>query len=78
MTIASKLSLDFRGLVCPMPVVKLAQIVRQLEVGEQVECIATDPGVMSDVPAWARSTGNQVVCIEKREQEFHFIVRRMK
>ncbi len=78
MAIAPKLSLDFRGLCCPMPIVKLAQIVKQLEVGEQVEAVATDPGVMSDVPAWARNTGNEVVCMEKRERDFHFIVRRLK
>lgn len=78
MTIAPKLCLDFRGLICPIPIVKLGQIVRQLEIGEQVECVATDPGVMSDVPEWARTTGNQIVCIEKRERDFHFVVRRLK
>jgi tRNA 2-thiouridine synthesizing protein A len=78
MTIAPKLVLDFRGLCCPMPIVKLAQIVRQLQIGEEVEAVATDPGVMSDVPAWARSTGNEVVCIEQRDKDFRFVVRRWK
>ena len=78
MTIAPKLVLDFRGLCCPLPIAKLAQVVRQIQVGEEVEAVATDPGVMSDVPAWARNTGNEVVCIEKREKDFHFVVRRWK
>ncbi len=78
MTIAPKLILDFKGLCCPMPTAKLAQVVKQLEIGEEVEGTATDPAVMSDIPAWARTTGNQVICIEKREKDFHFVIRRLK
>lgn len=75
---APKLSLDFKGLLCPMPVVKIAQAVKQLQIGEEVEAVATDPGVMADIPAWARTTGNEVVCLEKREKDFHFVIRRLK
>ncbi len=78
MTIAPKLSLDFKGLACPMPTMKIAQIVKQLELGEEVEGVATDPGVMLDIPAWARRTGNEVVCIEKRERDYHFVIRRLR
>ncbi len=78
MTVAPKLSLDFKGLLCPMPVVKIAQAMKQITVGETVEAIATDPGVMADIPAWARTSGNEVVLLEKREKDFHFIIRRAK
>lgn len=78
MSIAPKLVLDLRGLCCPVPTAKLAQIVKQLEIGEEVEAMATDPTVMSDIPTWARTTGNQLVCLEKREKDFHFVIRRLK
>ena len=73
-----KLSLDFKGLLCPMPVVKLAQAIKQLQIGESVEAVATDPGVMADIPAWARSTGNELVSLEKQDKLFKFVVRRNK
>lgn len=73
-----KLSLDFKGLLCPMPVVKIAQAMKQVQVGDLIEAVATDPGVMADIPAWARTSGNEVVTLEKREKEFHFVVRRTK
>jgi tRNA 2-thiouridine synthesizing protein A len=76
--IAPKLSLDFKGLLCPMPVVKIAQAIKQVQIGEEVEAIATDPGVMADIPAWARTTGNELVTLEKREKDFRFVVRRLK
>lgn len=73
------LSLDFKGLLCPMPVVKLSQAIKQVQIGELVEAIATDPGVMADIPAWARSTGNEVVTLEKRDDKtFRFVVKRLK
>ncbi len=73
-----KLSLDFKGLLCPMPVVKMAQAIKQVQPGEMVEAVATDPGVMADIPAWARSSGNELVALEKREKDFRFVVKRLK
>ncbi len=78
MTLAPKLSFDFKDLRCPTTVVKIAQALKQVEIGEQVEATCTDPGVMSDIPAWAHATGNEVVSLEHRENGYHFIVRRLK
>jgi tRNA 2-thiouridine synthesizing protein A len=78
MTEQPVLSLNFKGLLCPMPVVKIAQAMKQVQVGQLVEAVATDPGVTADIPAWARTSGNELVALEKREKEFRFVVRRMK
>ena len=73
-----KLSLDFKGLLCPMPVVKLAQAIKQIQVGEFVEAVATDPGVMADIPAWARTRDHELVSLEKQDKTFKFVVKRVK
>lgn len=70
--------LDLKGLLCPMPVVKLSVVVKKLPVGAVVEGIATDPGVMADIPAWARMSGNELLSIEQQDKEYHFIVRKTK
>ena len=72
------LALDFKGLLCPMPIVKLAQAIKQVQVGEMVEAVATDAGVMADIPAWTRSTGHELVALEKQEKVFRFVVKRAK
>ncbi len=75
----AKLSLDFKGLLCPMPVVKLAKAIKEIQVGEILEAVATDPGVMADIPAWTRSTGHELVSLDKREDKtFKFVVKRLK
>ncbi len=71
-------TLDLKGLLCPIPVVKLAMTIKKVEVGQLIQGIATDPGVMADIPAWCRSTGNELVSIEQKGKEYFFVVRRKK
>ncbi len=70
--------LDLKGLLCPMPIVKMAKAIKEVEIGQSIEAYATDPGVMADIPAWCRTTGNELVNLEKQDKQFHFIVRRAK
>jgi len=70
--------LDLKGLLCPMPIVKMAKAIKEVEIGDTIEAYATDPGVMADMPAWCRTTGNELVTLEKLDKQFHFVVRRLK
>lgn len=58
--------MDLKGLACPMPVVKVSKGIKELQVGQVIEALTTDPGALTDFPAWARSTGNEIL---KTEQE---------
>ena len=71
-------TIDLKGLLCPMPIIKMAKAIKEVNVGETLEAFSTDPGVMADVPAWCRSTGHELVTLEKIDNQFHFIVRRKK
>jgi tRNA 2-thiouridine synthesizing protein A len=70
--------LDLKGLLCPLPVVKMAKAIKEVEVGQTIEAFATDPGVMADIPAWARTTSHELVVLEKVDKQFRFVVRRTK
>ncbi len=72
------LELDLRGLLCPMPMVKISQNISKVPVGGVVRAVATDAGSMADIPAWAKSTGNEVLQAEKSGSEFVFLVKRVK
>jgi tRNA 2-thiouridine synthesizing protein A len=69
-------TLDLKGLLCPMPVIKMAKAIKEVQPGEIIEAYATDPGVMADMPAWCRTTGNELVLLEKQDKQFRFVVRR--
>lgn len=54
-------TLDLKGLSCPLPIVKTAQAMKALTTGDVVEVLTTDPGSMSDFPAWCAKTGNTLL-----------------
>jgi TusA-related sulfurtransferase len=78
MTITINKSIDLKGLLCPMPVIKVAKAIRELSVGETLEGIATDPAIAADIPAWCRTTGHELVSMENEAGHMHFIIRKTK
>ncbi|MGB9592823.1 MAG: sulfurtransferase TusA family protein [Anaerolineae bacterium] len=77
-TIKADLELNLQGLMCPLPVVKISQAIKDVPVGGIIEATATDPGVMADIPAWAKSTGNEMLKVEKEGKVIRFWVKRLK
>ncbi len=71
-------TLDARGLKCPMPVVKTSQEIKSISVGSVLEVLATDPGSMADINAWTKSTGNELVEMNRQDGVFQFLIRRVK
>lgn len=57
----NKETLNARRLLCPLPVIRTQDKVKQMQVGDQLEVICTDSGVMQDIPAWCRINGHKVL-----------------
>ena len=47
-------TLEARNSLCPMPVIKTQNKISELQPGDILEVICTDPGALSDIPAWGR------------------------
>lgn len=62
-------SLDARGLLCPLPVIRTQDRIRTLQPGELLEVMATDPGTMQDIPSWCRVHGHQLLTAETVDDE---------
>ncbi len=72
-------TLDARGLHCPMPIIKSRKALKSLKINQVLEIITSDPGSVSDIPAWATVTGNELLSSEERGSgEFYFLVKRLK
>lgn len=65
-------SLDARRLLCPLPVIRVQERVKTLSAGNVLEVVCTDPGVMSDIPAWCRINGHKV--LETQIQDGEYII----
>lgn len=72
------LELDLKGLLCPMPMVKVSQNINNVPVGGVIRAVATDPGSLADIPSWARTTGNEIVKQEQNGSELIYFIKRVK
>jgi tRNA 2-thiouridine synthesizing protein A len=71
------LVIDASGFPCPMPIVKLAQAVKSVQVGQIVEVVATDPGILADAPAWAQATRQDIIGAYSEGDRHHFWFRKL-
>lgn len=71
----SREQLDARRLLCPMPVIKTQNQVADMQPGDEIEVICTDPGALNDIPAWARIHGHKVIDTQQEDDEIRITVR---
>ena len=53
--------IDAKGLLCPLPVLKLRKRLKALAPGQCIRLIADDPAAVVDVPHFCAETGHELV-----------------
>ena len=69
-------TLDCRGGLCPTPVLRISAAMKDMQVGEVIELLTTDPGAKSDVPAWSQRAKHQLLRIKEEGGVCTFYVRK--
>jgi tRNA 2-thiouridine synthesizing protein A len=57
-----------------MPVIRVQTAVETLPEGTLVEAVCTDPGALTDIPAWSRINGHRVVETRSEGGEYFILV----
>ncbi len=65
-------TVDARGLLCPVPIARLNERVKDLPPQAVVLLINDDPAVVLDVVAWCKSTRNDLLGIVKDDQDVYY------
>ncbi|ART77937.1 hypothetical protein B4U37_18695 [Sutcliffiella horikoshii] len=68
--------LDAKGLACPMPLVKTKKALNEVNVGEILEVITTDKGAKTDLAAWCKATGNELLDMKEENDVFTFYIKK--
>ena len=68
--------IDTRGMNCPLPILKAKKALADMQSGEVLKVVSTDPGSMRDFQAFARQTGNELVEQNASNDEFVHLLRR--
>ena len=61
-----------------MPIIQIAQAIREVQIGQILEMMADDPGSKADMQAWARQTGHELLEVQQEGKVFKFYVRKTK
>ena len=70
-------TVDARGQSCPGPLVALHRELKDARRGDLLELLATDPGSRSDVPSWAKLSGNELVESHEEDGVFRYVIRKV-
>ncbi len=70
--------IDCVGAYCPVPLVQTSRALKELELGQVLELVASDEDVKVDIPIWCRKTGNECLGISEEDGEYRVFVRRRK
>ena len=70
------LTLDALGKKCPIPIIMLADRIRDVRIGQTIEVLADDPAAKTDVPAWCVLKSHEFVGTADRSDGWSFLVRR--
>ncbi|MBI5026446.1 MAG: sulfurtransferase TusA family protein [Nitrospirae bacterium] len=69
-------TLDCKGLSCPMPVLKAKKAIDAMKTGQVLRVVATDPGSKADIPALLRRTGNELIETKEEGNTFIFLIKK--
>ena len=68
-------TLDAKGLLCPLPVIRTQDRVKGLGPGDELTVLCTDPGALHDIPAWCRVHGHELLATEEAAGEIRIRLR---
>jgi tRNA 2-thiouridine synthesizing protein A len=69
-------TIDALGRKCPIPIIMLAEQIRDVPVGGVIAVLADDPAAYSDVPAWCRMKSHECVFRTDLPSGWSFGIRR--
>jgi tRNA 2-thiouridine synthesizing protein A len=67
---------DARGLTCPLPILRAKKALADMQSGQILKVLATDPGSQRDFAAFSKQTGNELVESTSHDMVFTFLMRR--
>ena len=68
--------LDASGLNCPLPILRCKKALTDMNGGQILKIIATDPGAVKDFQAFSKQTGNELLSSAEAGGEFVFFMKK--
>lgn len=76
MDVKVDMTLDAKGLSCPMPLLRTKKAMGKIDSGQVLEVLGTDPGSKNDLPGWCERSGHTFLGVEEGEGFFKFYIKK--
>lgn len=76
--VGDALELDASGLFCPEPVMLLHNKIRDIEAGQLLRLVATDPSTSRDVPKFCHFLGHELLESIEKDGSFTYLIRKVE
>jgi len=70
------LEVDASGLLCPLPLLRLKKALMEMNSGEVVKVVATDPAAYLDFGVYVDQTGHQIIHFVKQANTQIFYIKK--
>lgn len=70
------IELDAKGLFCPEPVMLLHNKIRDMNSGDILRLVATDPSTTRDIPKFCIYLGHELIKNYERDKEYYYLIRK--
>ena len=67
---------DASGLACPLPIVKTKKSLVDMASGQVLKVVATDPGSVCDMAAFAEQTGHTLMSTAEEGGKYVFLLKK--
>ncbi|MBF0473855.1 MAG: sulfurtransferase TusA family protein [Nitrospirae bacterium] len=68
---------DIVYMMCPMHLLKLQEMIKEIEVGQTLEILTDYDGALEDIPAWCEKTGNEFIGIDEAEDFYKIYIKKL-
>lgn len=68
--------LDTQGLFCPEPIMMLHAKIDDLDSGQSILVLASDPATKRDIPKFCQFLGHSLLLEEEKEQVFRYVIQK--
>ncbi len=73
---APLLIIDALGRKCPIPIIMLAERIREVPIGQVIAVLADDPAARTDVPSWCAMKSHEFVAATDLPRGWALLIRR--
>ena len=70
------MEIDTKGMNCPLPILKAKKAINQIDIGDTLKVLATDPGSVEDFGVFCKTGGHELIESKETDGVYTYLIRK--